>query len=410
PKKKTEAEKRKDNTARVWSAIDIARHGTLSSQNDPSSSKKASKPSRLSSSKDSTTVPPQSGFNTAWRAAQSTPNASTTTKTKSTNRTQDDFDNEEEVAGWKDEDVSARKGPATLHSRQQVQVIDEPKPQRRGKVTSEKSVSRDNLQTWAKIPYVKKILPTLLDYLGTEVNTTWELDHEGPDWFRDLLQSIIDDVCPEQEHQTSTSDILYKIARQSVYDWHRSFYLAAAKVINDEVKGMQKRKASLEDVQQWINTTSSANGAAWWGRPDSKQPTGMFLSPYMITTFSVHLKAIRGSISQEVDHPVCALKLSFAALRLVFKGYSHGKFSADRPFSKATTENRPQFWHQIITSVDRLVSKPQLINAFTNAALQHLTGDQSKSTRPAAGKQAQDSDDDDDSFRVWQESSPPPEE
>ncbi|THH31393.1 hypothetical protein EUX98_g2772 [Antrodiella citrinella] len=46
PKKKTEAEKRKDNTARVWSAIDIARHGTLSSQNDPSSSKKASKPSR----------------------------------------------------------------------------------------------------------------------------------------------------------------------------------------------------------------------------------------------------------------------------------------------------------------------------------------------------------------------------
>ena len=92
------------------------------------------------------------------------------------------------------------------------------KKRRRTQGEMDPSLSRTikQLPDWVRDEFTSKIQPALRAYYGSQEDP-WVMDplpvDKSQPKFLELLQRIVDRVCPEQHHTVSTSDILYKIVR-----------------------------------------------------------------------------------------------------------------------------------------------------------------------------------------------------
>lgn len=53
-----------------------------------------------------------------------------------------------------------------------------------------------------------------------------------------------------------------------MYEWRLDFQKASNKVINTHITAMRERKATAEQVQDWVDAASDADsGSGWWEDP-----------------------------------------------------------------------------------------------------------------------------------------------
>ncbi|KDQ55328.1 hypothetical protein JAAARDRAFT_195728 [Jaapia argillacea MUCL 33604] len=209
-------------------------------------------------------------------------------------------------------------------------------------------------------PFWSKIITTILRILRTRFNP-WNLDGDGDD-FLNLLMRVVDYVCPQEQIDIEVGSPTFTYAKQRVYDWRADFQKRGIRVVKNAILREVGKDAFNGTKQaiviQWVVKVSGKNGAAFWGKPDSKNPSEAFQSPYILETFSTHLKSMTRSVMKEmqevenmgegdVDYeeengglPAGALTLATIAVQCTFQMYSSGKYiTPDDNFSEKTFES-----------------------------------------------------------------------
>ncbi|THH29602.1 hypothetical protein EUX98_g4592 [Antrodiella citrinella] len=228
---------------------------------------------------------------------------------------------------------------------------------------------------------------TAINYYGG-VDMPFELDQVGSSpesEFMSLLQGIIDLVSPEQHYEVSRSCAIYARVRQRVHTWISTFHSSSNSFIQAKIS---REKLTTAKVQQWIGSASRGDGEAFWGEAATSETeaSGAFESAHILNSFAGHLRAIEGSvlndlITEQDVPPLGAMTLAACAVQLSFMKFSSGKFVAAEAFSQANT--RIMFpTHQ--ASAMRICSKTTRLDRFLTKAREFVkTGRKTASANSA---------------------------
>ncbi|KAI0358656.1 hypothetical protein OH77DRAFT_1510009 [Trametes cingulata] len=261
----------------------------------------------------------------------------------------------------------------------------EPRKTRKSKrdIPEEDSKSTTALPSWVKGVW-PKVTASLCDYYGAQENP-WILDppEPGEAKFDDVLQALIDKLCPEKHHTVTTSEQLYKVARQAVYNWRRAFMTRAHSVVKKSVADMKQSSTFrrlyagrvAEGVAEWATDANRFGGAAHWEKPDTAEdgrPAGALKSRYVLQTYAFHIKKIEQSIfTASLGPPRGALALACTAVEIAFKCYTSGTFRepVDK-FEYDAVGSIFKAWKE--GSVDPIVEKPLRFQELRTRALEYV--------------------------------------
>ncbi|KAI0357041.1 hypothetical protein OH77DRAFT_1510607 [Trametes cingulata] len=321
---------------------------------------------------------------------------------------------EEIIGGLRDEDVAVSRGKLAstrgrLGNARTAPPLDilpddtgnskheEARKTRKSKrdVPEEDSKSASALPSWVKGVW-PKLIASLCDYYGAQENP-WVLDppEPGEARFDDILQVLIDKLCPEKHHTVTTGEQLYKIACQAIYNWRRAFMTRVHSVVKKSVSDLThssnfKRLYAgriAEGVAEWAMDANRFGGAAHWEKPDTAEdgrPAGALKSRYVLQTYAVHIKKTEQSIfTADIGPPRGALALACTAVEIAFKCYTSGAFRelADK-FDYDAVGSIFKAWKE--GSVDPIVEKPLRFQELRMRALEYVPEKPTERDTPAS--------------------------
>ncbi|KAI0684662.1 hypothetical protein C8T65DRAFT_701968 [Cerioporus squamosus] len=266
------------------------------------------------------------------------------------------IDEEPVIGGLQDDDVAITK--QSISGRQRGRLPEmvglayiEPEPRAKPKpkttrtpkadVPPSRSKSAKTLEQWQYDIYKSALVPTSIDYRGA-LRDPWTHDPEPPADPKvtkplsvvELLQQLIDELCPARDCTLVASDKLVVVVNQSLRNWRRSFFSRAQAAVEAGYQEFLEANplATRTDIKNWqTEAVHPKRGAAWWGTLPSNfnpKPSGPLLSTYIIKVFSPHFKYIANSHLEESQPPIGALSLACAAVDLAFDCYATGKYVA----------------------------------------------------------------------------------
>ncbi|OJT03663.1 hypothetical protein TRAPUB_5691 [Trametes pubescens] len=220
------------------------------------------------------------------------------------------------------------------------------------------------LPNWLNAVFEASIMPTLIDHYGGQ-RDPWKMDipqgKMGTSLI-DLVQELVDNLCPRRKYIVGKTSPIAKIARQRMGNWRRGFLTRANTVTATEFERIRELnpKSTRDAVCIWAAAATDAlKGEAYWEHPATGQERkghGAIQSRYILTVFAPHLQMISSSILEEHPRPVGALALACTAIEIVFKSYTTGSFKAPKEqFNEMNGGSKTDEW--CTDSVEPLAEK-----------------------------------------------------
>ncbi|KAI0324131.1 hypothetical protein GY45DRAFT_1396239 [Cubamyces sp. BRFM 1775] len=244
-----------------------------------------------------------------------------------------------------------------------------PRQRRRSpnEMPEDQSRSATNLPDMIKSVFSAKIVPTVLDCVGSKRNP-WDLQDEDRDDFLMMCQDVIDMVCDDgTAYRVTKQDTVYRLIQQKVYDWRTGMSNAAITAIGEELMRKFGTSPQPSVVRHWVDAAVADGGEAFWAKPhpDPQFAHSKLQSIYILKTFATHLTATRDSM-YNYGYPAGALALATAAVQKAFPRFREGKYKAGAGFNKQAAEALTESWYD--TAVHRFVAKPAKFRALIKMA------------------------------------------
>ncbi|KDQ50084.1 hypothetical protein JAAARDRAFT_51468 [Jaapia argillacea MUCL 33604] len=214
-------------------------------------------------------------------------------------------DSIEEIAGFKDEDVSMKREAMAMSKKgrgeQIVEVIVEgPKPKATCKaktaVPRAKSLAFSALPAYIQPIYHSKLMPTLIEFYRAEKDP-FDPDH-GEDHFLKVLKRALGLIFPGKSIDVARSGgpnngRIYAITRQGLSEWRRSFHTNACKSVKRRIT---ERTRTAEEIEALVAAALEDDGEAYLGEPDPEDPARAWRSIYILETMSSHIQVFWSTI------------------------------------------------------------------------------------------------------------------
>ncbi|KAI0323376.1 hypothetical protein GY45DRAFT_1376367 [Cubamyces sp. BRFM 1775] len=253
-----------------------------------------------------------------------------------------------------------------------ITPVKTPRQRRRSpnEMPENQSRSATNLPDIIKSVFSAKIVPTVLDCVGSKRNP-WDLQEDDRDEFLTMCQDIIDMVCDDGTYRVTKQDTVYRLIQQKVYDWRIGMSNAAITVISEELARKFGTSPLPSVVRHWVDAAIADGGEAFWAKPhpDPQFAHGKLQSIYILKTFATHLTATRDSM-YDYGYPAGALALATAAVQKAFPRFREGKYKAGAGFNKPAAEALTESWYD--TAVHRFVAKPAKFQALIKMASRYM--------------------------------------
>ncbi|KAH7903190.1 hypothetical protein BJ138DRAFT_1120627 [Hygrophoropsis aurantiaca] len=178
-------------------------------------------------------------------------------------------------------------------------------------------------------------MPSLFDIYGA-MEDPWDLDVEDSDFFISALQDIVDRACPQEQYTVVKGDVVYRIARQQMYEWHRGFIKSAGKAIKTSIAERFGANPPVSTIKSFVAQAIAPGGEAFSGPVKNKSTLQPFRSPFVLKTIAYHLVAMQGTLFEDHQYPIGALALSLVSVQMAFNMYASGKLVPNNGF---TNEN-----------------------------------------------------------------------
>ncbi|KDQ55344.1 hypothetical protein JAAARDRAFT_195743 [Jaapia argillacea MUCL 33604] len=192
------------------------------------------------------------------------------------------------------------------------------------------SLSFKALPEFIKSVFDSMLMSSIFEIYSAEADL-WDLD-QGDDLFLAIIKKLVLMISPDEHHKIDKKSCIYALARQHLHEWHRDFQTAATKIMTADIakifksetcKTKAEKREVVAKIAVFAQEAMEDEGRAFWGEPDPKDPKGRpraYQSKYILATFAIHLKQIKGSLMPEESCvAVRAFALSIVAVQQAFE-------------------------------------------------------------------------------------------